>query len=79
MGKKKSEDIDTDQIIKDMRDATMDKLNKMVHPEISEKDAERVAEALYFMYAAMVKVGFTKAQAMDLVKHMISISVKGII
>lgn len=63
-----------DEIIKGMRDATMDKLNEMTIPD--ENDANRMAEQLFLLYHSMTEVGFTKAQAMELVKHVMALGAK---
>lgn len=60
-----------DEIIKGMRDSTMDKL---AIPD--ENDANKMAEQLFLLYHAMTEVGFTKAQAMELVKHVMALGAK---
>lgn len=63
-----------DKIMRGMRDKTMDRLEEMKLPE--KENIQNFAEQLYLLYHAMTEVGFTKSQAMELVKHVISMGAK---
>lgn len=52
----------------------MDELDRILNEEMmrnSPEDIRRVAHDIWLMYSEFVKAGFTKQQAMTLIKHML--------
>ncbi len=72
---RKISEKEMDELIKDMRDKTMDEFDKQHEKEIGQMmDA---AMHMRMMYNCYRKAGFTKKEALDLVKHTIEVAMNG--
>lgn len=72
---RKNSEKEMDELVKDMRDKTMDEFNKQHEKEMSQMmDATMHMRMMYICYR---KAGFTKKEALDLVKHTIEVAMNG--
>lgn len=67
---KELSDEEREQIIKNMRDATMNKLEEM--QQIHKNQMLGAAQELHIMYESYQMAGFTKKESMELVKALIA-------
>lgn len=64
-------DEEKEELIKVLRDTTMDKLDKM--QKLHKNQMLGAAQEMYIMYESFQKAGFTKKEAMELLKHSMTI------
>ena len=72
---RKISEEEMNKLIENMRDKTMDEFEKQHKKEMEQmEDAARHMRVMYLSYR---KVGFTKKEALDLVKHTIEVAMNG--